>query len=79
MDGRRRGDLLIAFGDTVRRHRKDRGLSQEQLAERAGLHRNYIQSLEHGQRNVSLVSVVALADALDVPVCALIEPALPVK
>jgi transcriptional regulator with XRE-family HTH domain len=41
------------------------GLSQEELAERAGLHRTYISSLEQGRRNVAVHNVVRLAEALD--------------
>ncbi len=42
------------------------GLSQEQLADRAALHRTYISSVERGQRNVTLENIFALAKALDV-------------
>lgn len=44
--------------------RLDRGLSQEQLAELADLHRTYVGSVERGERNVSLDAITALAEAL---------------
>jgi len=66
-DGRR------AFGRRVRELRQARGLSQEGLAERSGLHRTYISSLERGQRNVGLDNVRALAQALDVVPSTLFE------
>ncbi|MEI2713641.1 MAG: helix-turn-helix transcriptional regulator [Nocardioides sp.] len=53
-----------AFGDRVRELRLDRGLSQEQLAELADLHRTYVGSVERGERNVSLDAITALAEAL---------------
>jgi transcriptional regulator with XRE-family HTH domain len=48
----------------VRELRLDRGLSQEQLAELADLHRTYVGSVERGERNVSLDAITALAEAL---------------
>jgi len=63
----------VAFGRRVRAAREDRGLSQEALAERAGVHRTYVSSLERGQRNVGLDNVYALARALDVPPATLFE------
>lgn len=76
MTDRRRGradSFRQAFGKRVRVLRVTRGLSQEQLAELAGLHRTYVSSLERGQRNVGLDNVRALAAALDVEPSALFE------
>lgn len=62
-----------AFGRRVRELRQARGYSQEELAERSGLHRTYISSLERGQRNVGLDNVHALAMALEVTPAMLFE------
>lgn len=65
---------LLAFGSEVRRCRLALGLSQEQLADAAELHRTYIGSVERGERNVSLGNLYALADALQVPAQDLLAP-----
>lgn len=57
---------LAVFGANLRRLRLKRGLSQEDLADRAGLHRTYVSSIERGHRNLALVSIVRLAAALEV-------------
>jgi len=62
------------FGHNVRRIRTDAGLSQEELAYRAKLHRTYISSIERGQRNVSVENIFAIADALKVPPGDLLKP-----
>lgn len=58
--------VRVSFGNRVRQLREARGLSQEELAHRANLHRTYVSSLERGQRNVGIENVQALALALDV-------------
>lgn len=57
--------ILEAFGKYVRRRRHDLRLSQEELAERANLHRTYIADIERGTRNLGLLNVVKLARALE--------------
>ncbi|MGA3133713.1 MAG: helix-turn-helix transcriptional regulator [Terracidiphilus sp.] len=54
------------FGTAVRALREKRGYSQEELAERANLHRNYVGGVERGERNVGLENIVKLARALSV-------------
>lgn len=54
------------FGDRLRELRLERGLTQERLAELAGIHRNYVGEVERGQRNIALDNIHALADALEV-------------
>ena len=61
------------FGETVRRLRESEGISQEELADRCGLHRTYVGSVERGERNVSLANIVRLAKALKTFPSALLE------
>ena len=56
--------IQIRFGQRLAQLRRERGLSQEELAFRAGLHRTYVSSAERGQRNVSLVNIEKLCTAL---------------
>jgi transcriptional regulator with XRE-family HTH domain len=53
-------------GHNIRRIRTQAGLSQEELAYRAKLHRTYISSIERGERNVSIENIFAIAEALKV-------------
>ncbi len=59
-------DPRALFGKYLRELRLDRQLSQEELADRAHLHRNYIGGVERGERNISLINIVELARALSV-------------
>ena len=65
--------LLAAFGAAVRRLRVAQGLSQEALADRAGIHRTYVGDVERGTRNVSLINIERLAVALDVDLAGLMQ------
>lgn len=57
-------DLRPAFGERVRALRVERELSQERLAERAGLHWTYVSGVERGLRNPSLNIIASLAKGL---------------
>src|SRR5205809_7528918 len=57
-------DLKKTFGAEVKRRRTDLGISQEELAERANLHRTYVSDVEAGKRNPSLASIQRLTLAL---------------
>lgn len=61
------------FASNLRRLRLNKGLSQEALAERAGLHRTYVGSVERGERNISVDNMDRLARALDVELIELIK------
>jgi transcriptional regulator with XRE-family HTH domain len=58
---------LKRFGARVRALRQLAGMSQEELAERAGLHRTYVGGIERGERNVGVLNILQLAHALKVP------------
>lgn len=63
--------LLVALGVAVRELRVARHLTQEELADRAGLHVTYISGIERGLRNASLVNLDRLATGLGVELAAL--------
>ncbi len=57
-----------AFGLRVRYFRQRLGISQYDLAYKANMHRTYIGAIERGERNVSLINIFRLADALEITV-----------
>lgn len=59
-------DILNIFGENVRKHRRLLNLSQEDLADRADLHRTYIGMIERAEKNITLVNIQRIAAALDV-------------
>ena len=66
--------IRTSFASALKQWRSQRGLSQEELAERANLHRTYISDIERGARNVSLESINKLAGALEVSLPRLFSP-----
>lgn len=65
--------ILEVFGQNVRNLRVERGLSQEQLADRAGLHRTYVGMIERAEKNITLCNIEKLAKALNVKVSTLVN------
>jgi len=66
--------LLQTLGLTIRSLRRERGLSQEALADLAQIDRSYMSSVERGLRNISVLNIARIAKALDVPVRDLLGP-----
>lgn len=56
--------ILLAFGRRVQKLRKERNLSQEQLADLAGVHRTYIGMIERAEKNITLCNIERIAKAL---------------
>ena len=73
MENAQNRKVLVAFGNKIREARQSKGFSQETLAEKAGLHRTYIGTVERGERNPALVNLVRIADALSVDLSTLTE------
>lgn len=59
-------NILKVFSSNVRKYRKIKGFSQEELAFISGLHRTYISAVEREKRNISLVNINKLAEALEI-------------
>ena len=66
-------DILIKFGEKVRDFRIKKGLSQEELAARVGLHRTYIGMIERAEKNITLTNMEKIAKALSKKVNELIN------
>ncbi|MYM88436.1 helix-turn-helix domain-containing protein [Rugamonas sp. FT82W] len=64
----------MLFGVRLRLAREEMGLSQEVLAEKAGLHRTYIGQVERGERNISVDSMERLADAVGLQLWDMLRP-----
>lgn len=65
--------ILINFGDKVREIRKEKDISQEELAHKADLHRTYIGMIERAEKNITLVNIEKIANALEVNIKELLE------
>ena len=66
------GPIAASFGAVLRQRREQVGISQEELASRAGLHRTYVSLIERGQRTASIEVVRKVALALETSMTALI-------
>jgi transcriptional regulator with XRE-family HTH domain len=58
--------ILNIFGENVRKYRRLLNISQEELAHRADLHRTYIGMIERAEKNITLVNIEKIANALQV-------------
>ena len=72
---RPKGSVRLRLAANLRAQRRDRGISQEELADLAGLHRTYVGSVERGERNVSIDNIERLAAALQMDVVDLLARA----
>lgn len=68
--------ILATIGSNIRFYRKKLGLSQEQLAELAGLHRTYVGSVERGERNIAALNIEKIAIVLGIEPSKLLESKL---
>jgi len=62
-----RDQRLVNFGNRIRAIRKEKNLSQEELAALANIDRSYMGHIERGEKNVTLTKIYQIADALGVP------------
>jgi transcriptional regulator with XRE-family HTH domain len=60
--------ILVKFGERVREIRKEKGLSQEELSFKADLHRTYIGMIERAEKNITLVNIEKIANALEISI-----------
>ena len=61
-------EILNLFGENVRKYRRLLNISQEELAHRADLHRTYIGMIERAEKNITLVNIEKIANALEVKI-----------
>jgi len=61
-------NILKKFGDKVREIRKEKSISQEELADIAGLHRTYIGMIERAEKNITLINIEKIANALEISI-----------
>ena len=65
-------ERVVAFGKRVREMRKAKGISQEKLAEMAGIDRSYMGNIERGEKNITLKKIYEICDALQIDIKLLI-------
>jgi transcriptional regulator with XRE-family HTH domain len=65
--------ILLSFGQRVKTERLKQGLSQEELAEKASVHRTYIGMIERAEKNITLTNIEKIALALGIEISKLFE------
>ena len=65
--------ILLLFGKNVQKHRINQGLSQEKLAELAGVHRTYIGMIERAEKNITPCNIDKIAKALNIRIQELLQ------
>jgi transcriptional regulator with XRE-family HTH domain len=68
-----RTPALKKLGEAVRQHREALKLSQEKLADMCGLHRTYIGGIERGERNVTILKLLQVSEALQIRIADLVR------
>jgi len=66
-------NILEIFGGNVQKYRKEKQISQEKLAEIAGVHRTYVGMIERAEKNITLRNMEKIANALNVKIKDLLE------
>lgn len=66
-------ELLVKFGERIKTLRKEKGWSQEKLAEETGFHRTYIGMIERGERNPSLININVFAETFGINISELLK------
>lgn len=66
-------EILIHFGKRVKELRTQNKLTQEQFAQKTGLHKNYIGMVERGERNPSLINIEVIANGLEITISELMK------
>lgn len=70
---KKKSEILIKFGQRVREERQKLNLSQEELADKAGVHRTYIGMIERAEKNITLENIEKIAKALGKSIASLFE------
>lgn len=68
MSVNKKRELLIDFGKNIREERLKNGFSQEEFADKVGVHRTYIGMIERGEKNITLINIEKIADALNIKI-----------
>jgi transcriptional regulator with XRE-family HTH domain len=71
----KRSTLQLRIGNTLRKHRESKGISQEAFAEQVHMHRTYYSAIERGEKNLTLTTLNRVCDGLGAPLWEIIKDA----